>query len=64
MHDHNRKKKKDVEPEAREVPAISIDLILSGTEELAARKNAMLMRIDHETETAWVYRMGRKQNPA
>ena len=38
MHDQHRKKKKDVEPEAREVPTISIALVLSGTEELAVQE--------------------------
>ena len=47
----------------REVPSISIDFIFMATHEIPARKNAILVMYDNESDAIWSYRTGRKRIP-
>ena len=61
---HTRHLKKNGHKEKSNVPSISLDFIFLGSRDVIARKNAILVMYDNESDAVWAYRTGRKRSPS
>ena len=61
-HSHHVRAKN--EKELNGIPSISMDFIFLGYDNYPAKKNAILIVYDNETDAIWAYRTGRKRAPS